>query len=98
MVDSSVIEEKDSLEGYEFVDENAHRSFLSALDKIVSSQDELHDFIYEMRNNAYCKLKFQKDSFKQCIEKMDGIINQLDLLCDEVADVYKDKGLLVKEA
>ena len=65
MVDSNVIEEKDSLEGYEFVDENAHRSFLCALDKIVSSQDELRDFIYDMRNNAYCKLKFQKDSFKQ---------------------------------
>ena len=98
MVDSKVIEEKDSLEGYEFVDENAHRSFFNALDKIVSSQDELRDFIYDMKNNAYCKLKFQKDSFKECIEKMDGIISELDILCDEVADVYKDKGLLVKEA
>lgn len=98
MVDSNVIEEKDSLEGYEFVDENAHRSFLCALDKIVSSQDELRDFIYDMGTNAYCKLKFQKDSFKLCIEKMDGIIKQLDSLCDEVADVYKEKGLLVKEA
>lgn len=97
MVDSKVIEEKDSLEGYEFVDENAHCSFYYALDKIVSSQDELRDFIYDVRTNAYHKLKFEKESFKQCIEKMDGIINQLDILCDEVADVYKEKGLLVKE-
>ena len=91
------IKEKDSLGGYEFVNEEDHQSLYYMWDRIISSQDELRDLIYYLKHSNYCKEKFQGDDLLPHLTKLEGVITQLDVLTDDVAEVFKNKGLLVKE-
>lgn len=97
MEDSKVIKEKDSFEGYKFVSEEAHRHHAFMFDRITDSADELHDLIYYLKHDWFSKRLFEMDDFKPFIEKMDGLIQQIDTLYEDASDVFKHKELLVKD-
>ena len=97
MEDSKVIKENDLLKGYEFAKEEAHRNLFFIFNRITDSQDELHDLIYYLKHDMYSQSLFQEDDLKPFIEKMNGLIQQIDTLYNDTANVFKTKGLLVKE-
>ena len=88
---------KDSLGGFEFLNDEDHQSLYYMWDRIISSQDELRDLLYYLKQSSYCKEKFQDNDLMPHLTKLEGVITQLDVLTDDVAEVFKNKGLLVKE-
>ena len=98
MEDSNLVFKKDSLEGYEFVKEEAHRNLFFIFNRITDSQDELRDLIHYLKHDYYSKRLFQESDLQPFIDKMDGLLEQIDTLYNDSADIFKSKGLLVKEA
>ena len=97
MEDSKVIKDIDLFEGYKFVSEEAERHLFFMFNRITDSMDELGDLKYYLKNDKYSKILFEKDDFKPLIEKMNGLIQQIDALYEDTLDVFKHKELLVKD-
>lgn len=97
MEDNKKNEEINELEGFEFISKDAHDSLFYAFRLITNSEDELRDLIYYLKHGNYIKSKFQDDDFKHCVDKMLELIEELDILYDDVANVYMKRDLLIKE-
>lgn len=91
------IDEMDLMDGYKFVDEEAQNSSYCINNSVINAEDDLRDLLYNLKNDEYYKDKLQGDELNAYMQKVDGLIKQLDTLCDDMADIFKSRGLLVKE-
>lgn len=93
----NTVKVKDSLEGFKFSSEEAHRHLAFMFNRITDSQDELRDLAYYLKHDRYSNALFKKDDFLPFIEKMDDLIQQIETLYEDSANIFKTKELLVKE-
>ena len=97
MADINFIQEKDSLQGYEFVNDEAQRNLHFIFNRITDSEDELRDLIYYLQHDRYSKALLDDEDLKPFVEKMNQLIQHIDSLYDYAAIIFKTKGLLVKQ-